>query len=293
MTISLNSSRYIIGTIIEFLIQLNPSGMKKIILLAVAVSTLYSCARNAVTGRNQLTLVPESEVQAMALTEYKTFLSQNKVVNASANKDAEMVRRVGQRLTTAITQYYTSQGKQNILDGYQWEYNLVDSKEVNAWCMPGGKIVVYTGLLPVTQTEAALAVVMGHEVTHALARHGNERMSEGLVQQFGQVALSVALANKSQATQSIFNTAYGVGTNVAVVLPFSRRDEYEADQFGLNFAALAGYNPQESISLWERMEKSSSGNRPPEFLSTHPSEGNRIERLKKQMPEALKLYKPR
>ncbi len=266
--------------------------MKKIFLSAGLAFTLYSCSRNAVTGRNQLSLVSESEVQSMALTEYRTFLSQNKVVSTSVSKDAEMVRRVGQRITTAITEYYTGKGQQSILDGYQWEYNLVDSKEVNAWCMPGGKIVVFTGLLPVTQNEAALAVVMGHEVTHALAKHGNERMSQGLVQQFGQVALSVALANKSQETQSIFNSAYGVGTNIAVVLPFSRRDEYEADQFGLNFAALAGYNPQEAIVLWERMEKASAGNKPPEFLSTHPSEGNRIERLKKQMPEALKLYKP-
>lgn len=266
--------------------------MKKIFLLAGILITLYSCSRNAVTGRNQLSLVPESEIQSMALTQYRTFLSQNKVVSSSVSKDAEMVRRVGQRITTAITEYYTSKGQQSILDGYEWEYNLVDSKDVNAWCMPGGKIVVYTGLLPITQNEAALAVVMGHEVTHALAKHGNERMSQGLIQQFGQMALSVALANKSQETQSIFNTAYGVTSNLAVVLPFSRRDEYEADQFGLNFAALAGYNPQEAITLWERMEKASAGNKPPEFLSTHPAEGNRIERLKKQMPQALKLYKP-
>ncbi|MEO6001305.1 MAG: M48 family metallopeptidase [Chitinophagaceae bacterium] len=266
--------------------------MKKIFLVLSMGVTMYSCSRNAVTGRNQLTLYPESEIQSLAATEYKTFLTQNKVVSSSASKDAEMVRRVGQRITSAIKEYYTSKGQQNILEGYQWEYNLVDSKEVNAWCMPGGKIVVYTGLLPITQNEAALAVVMGHEVTHALARHGNERMSQGMLQQVGQVALSVALADKAQATQSIFMTAYGVGSNLAVVLPFSRRDEYEADQFGLKFAAMAGYNPQEAITLWQRMEKASAGNKPPEFLSTHPSEGNRIARLQKQMPEALKLYKP-
>jgi len=228
----------------------------------------------------------------MAAGEYKTFLSQNKVVSFSVSKDAEMVRRIGHRITAAITEYYTSKGQQNILDGYEWEYNLVDSKEVNAWCMPGGKIVVYTGLLPITQNEAALAVVMGHEITHALAKHGNERMSDAMLQQLGGVALSVALSSKSAETQDIFMTAYGVGSNLAVVLPFSRRDEYEADQFGLNFAAMAGYNPQEAIPLWQRMEKASSGSKPPEFLSTHPSEGNRIQRLQKQMPEALKLYKP-
>jgi predicted Zn-dependent protease len=266
--------------------------MKKIVLFFFMSMTLLSCARNAVTGRKQLKLVSESEVQAMALQEYRNFLSQNKVVSASESRDAEMVRRVGQRITSAITQYYTKIGKPEVLEGYQWEYNLVDSKEVNAWCMPGGKIVVYTGLLPITQNEAALAVVMGHEISHALAQHGSERMSQGLVQQLGGVALSVALANKSPEAQNLFMTAYGVGSQVGVMLPFSRKDEYEADQLGLNYTAMAGYNPQEAINLWKRMEAASSGNRPPEFLSTHPSEGNRIARLQQQMPQAMKLYRP-
>ena len=266
--------------------------MKKFLLLACLSFSLYSCSKNAITGRNQLALYPESEMQSMGAQQYQQFLSENKVVSATASKDAEMVRRVGQRITSAITQYYTKQGRADILDGYQWEYNLVDSKEVNAWCMPGGKIVVYTGLLPITQNEAALAVVLGHEITHALAHHGNERMSQGMLQQLGGVALSVALANKTQETQNLFMNAYGIGSNLGVMLPFSRKQEYEADHFGLNFAAMAGYNPQEAIPLWERMEKAGGGNKPPEFLSTHPSEGNRIEQLKKLMPEALKYYKP-
>jgi predicted Zn-dependent protease len=267
--------------------------MKKIFLFSLVASALFSCSRNAVTGRKQLTLLPESQIQEMAASEYQTFLTQNKVVSTSANRDAEMVRRVGQRIVSAVTKYYSDKGQADILEGYKWEYNLVDSKEVNAWCMPGGKIVVYTGLLPITQNEAALAVVVGHEVTHALARHGNERMSQGLVQQFGQAALSVALANKTPQTQALFMNAYGIGSNVGVVLPFSRRDEYEADEFGLKFAALAGYNPQEAVPLWQRMEKAgSAGNKPPEFLSTHPAEGNRIKKLQQQMPEALKLYRP-
>ncbi|HTL09098.1 MAG TPA: M48 family metallopeptidase [Chitinophagaceae bacterium] len=266
--------------------------MLRFIAIFSFMLTAAACARNAVTGRNQLKLLSDNEVQTMAATEYKQFLSSNKVVSSSVSKDAEMVRRVGSRLTAAITSYYASQGKANVLDGYQWEYNLVDSKEVNAWCMPGGKIVVYTGLLPITQNEAALAVVMGHEITHALAQHGNERMSMGLVQQLGGVALSVALANKPAETQNMFMSAYGIGSQVGAMLPFSRNDEYEADKFGLNFAAMAGYNPQEAIPLWERMEQASGGNKPPEFLSTHPSEGNRIARLKEQMPEALKYYKP-
>ena len=266
--------------------------MIRSILLIACIVAISACSRNAVTGRNQLKLLSDAEVQTMAASEYQQFLTANKVVSASVNKDAEMVRRVGARLTAAITAYYTAQGKPNVLDGYKWEYNLVDSKDVNAWCMPGGKIVVYTGLLPITQNEAALAVVMGHEITHALAQHGNERMSMGLVQQLGGVALSVALANKPAETQNMFMSAYGVGSNVGVMLPFSRKDEFEADKFGLNFAAMAGYNPQEAIPLWERMEKAGGGNKPPEFLSTHPAEGNRIERLKQQMPEALTFYKP-
>ena len=267
--------------------------MIRYLCLTAVIIAIAGCSRNAVTGRSQLKLLSDSEVQTMAASEYKQFLTANKVVGPTVSRDAEMVRRVGARLTAAITAYYTSQGKANVLDGYQWEYNLVDSKEVNAWCMPGGKIVVYTGLLPFTQNEAALAVVMGHEITHALAQHGNERMSMGLVQQLGGVALSVALSNKPAETQSMFMNAYGVGSNVGVMLPFSRKDEYEADKFGLNFAAMAGYNPQEAIALWERMEKAAAGSgKPPEFMSTHPSEGNRIVRLKEQMPEALTFYKP-
>ncbi|MGB5028155.1 MAG: M48 family metallopeptidase, partial [Chitinophagaceae bacterium] len=175
---------------------------------------------------------------------------------------------------------------------FKWETNLVDDKTVNAWCMPGGKIVVYTGILPITQNEAALAAVMGHEVSHALLQHGNQRMSQGLLQQLGGVALSVAVANKPQETQNLFLGAYGAGSQLGILLPFSRKHELEADRYGLIFTAMAGYNPQEAIGLWERMEKASNGQKPPEFLSTHPSEGHRIEQLKKYMPEALQYYKP-
>ena len=265
----------------------------KLSLLSVLVMLLVTaCTRNAITGRNQLSLVSDNEVQTMAQTEYKTFLSQNKVVSATQSKDAEMVKRVGSRIATAITQYYTQQGLGKELEGYQWEYNLVNSNQVNAWCMPGGKIVVYTGLLPVTQNEAALAVVLGHEITHAVAKHGNERMSEGLIQQLGGAALSVALSSKPAETRNMFLQAYDMGSTVGVSLPHSRNQEYEADKFGLIYAALAGYNPREAIPLWERMEKLSSGQKPPEFLSDHPAEGNRIARLQEQMPNALKYYKP-
>jgi predicted Zn-dependent protease len=266
--------------------------MKKLLLVLAVPFTLIACSRNAFTGRNQLTLYPEAEIQTMAAQEYRSFLGQNKVVSTNSDKDAEMVRRVGQRITAAVERYANENNLQTQLEGYKWEYNLVDSKDVNAWCMPGGKIVVYTGLLPITQNEAALAVVMGHEVTHAIARHGNERMSQGMVQQLGGVALSVALANKPAETQNLFQTAYGIGSNVGAILPFSRKNELEADKYGLFFTAMAGYNPEASIALWERMAQAGGGNRPPEMLSTHPVEEKRIAELKRIMPEALKLYRP-
>lgn len=266
--------------------------MQRIFLITVLAVTVMGCSQNSITGKNQLTLFNEADIQSMAAQQYRQFLTQNKVVASNTSKDAEMVRRIGQRLTTAINNYYATKGLSQELSGYQWEYNLVDSKEVNAWCMPGGKIVVYTGLLPITQNEAALAVVMGHEIAHALAKHGNERMSRGKLQELGGVALQVALANKTPAAQNLFMNAYGIGSNVGVMLPFSRNQELEADKFGLIFSAMAGYNPQEAIPLWERMEKAGGGQKPPEFLSTHPPEGKRIDRLRELMPEALKYYKP-
>jgi predicted Zn-dependent protease len=267
--------------------------MKKILGIAIIALGIAACSQNAITGRNQLSLFSESDLQTMADQQYRQFLSENRVVSPSGNKDAEMVRRVGQRLVSAINRFYSGNKEVSTqLAGYKWEYNLVDSKDVNAWCMPGGKIVVYTGLLPVTQNEAALAVVVGHEIAHALAQHGNERMSQASLQQLGGQALSVAIANKTPAAQNLMMAAYGIGTTVGGLLPFSRKQELEADKLGLIFSAMAGYNPQEAIPLWERMQQAGGGNKPPEFLSTHPSEGTRIERLREMMPEALKYYKP-
>ena len=266
--------------------------MRLITLSFLSAVILVACAKNAVTGRRQFKLLPETELQGMASSQYQQFLSTNKVISVAGNRDLEMVKRVGERIRKAVTEYYTQKGIASQLDGYKWEYNLVDSKEVNAWCMPGGKIVVYTGLLPITQNEAALAIVMGHEVSHAIFNHGNERMTQGLTQQLGGVALSVALANKPAATQNLFMGAYGAGSQLGILLPFSRKHELEADHYGLFWAAMAGYNPREAIPLWQRMEKASAGQSPPEFLSTHPSEGNRIEQLEKFMPEALQYYKP-
>lgn len=260
-------------------------------MIAAFALTLAACSKNSITGRNQLAILPESELRSMAAQEYQQFLSQNKVVSPSGSRDAEMVRRVGQRLVSAINRFYSTKGITQELEGYQWEYNLVDSKEVNAWAMPGGKIVVYTGLLPITQNEAALAVVLGHEITHALAHHGNERMSQALVAQ-GVGVVGGVLTSGNQQVSDIFNNVYGPGAQIGVLLPNSRKQELEADKYGLIFTAMAGYNPREAIPLWERMKAMSDGNRPPEFLSTHPSEDNRIQKLQELMPEALKYYKP-
>lgn len=258
----------------------------------IGASVLVACSRNVITGRNQLKLLPESELQAMGAQQYQQFLSENRPVNPSGDRDAEMVRRVGQRLTSAIENYYKQKGISDQLQGYNWEYNLVNNKQANAWCMPGGKIVVYSGLLPITQNEAALAVVVGHEISHALFQHGNERMSQGLIQQGIGTALSVALSNRPVETQNLFLQAFGIGSTVFGTLPFSRRDESEADHYGLIWAAMAGYNPQEGLALWQRMAQAANGNRPPEFLSDHPSDENRIRDIKKWMPEAMKYYKP-
>ena len=269
--------------------------LRKLGFLFFGITVIISCSTNSITGRSQLKLLPESELQTMATQQYQTFLTQNKVISPSTSgvlsKDAEMVRRVGQRLSRAVEDYFKSKGIQDQLKGYQWEYNLVDNKEANAWCMPGGKIVVYTGLLPYTQNETALAIVLGHEITHAVLQHGNERMSQGLLQQLGGVALSAALSQKPQETQNLFLQSYGIGSTVLGTLPFSRKDESEADHYGLIWAALAGYNPEEAVPFWQRMSQM-AGQKPPEFLSDHPSDQRRIEQIKQWMPEAKSYFRP-
>ncbi len=262
--------------------------MKKIIFTVIIAGLLGGCALNMVTGRKQLSLVPESQLQTMAIAEYNSFLHESNVL-MSGNRDAAMIDRVGARIANAITTYYTNKGQGAVLEGYNWEFNTVDSKDINAWCMPGGKVVVYTGLLAVTQNETALAIVIGHEIAHAVAKHGSERMSQGLVQQLGGVALEVALSQKPQQTKDLFMQTYGIGSQVGAMLPWSRQQETEADQYGLIFAAMAGYDPREAIPFWQRMSEV-GGAKPPEFLSTHPSDATRMRKLKQFMPEALKYY---
>jgi len=263
---------------------------KSLFIVAMIVG-FVSCQKNAITGRRGLNLMPESEMIGMSLTEYGKFLSEHPPLPASDARVA-MVRNIGVRIQQAVEKYYAEKGLSSQLKGYKWEFNVVDDPTVNAWCMPGGKVVVYTGILPVTQDEASLAIVMGHEIAHAVAKHGNERMSQGMVAQFGATALSVATQQKPALTQAVFQQSYGIASQLGI-LKYSRTHETEADKMGLVFAAMAGYNPEVAVGFWERMSKMGGGQKPMELLSTHPSDETRINTLKSFMPEAKKYYKPK
>ena len=254
----------------------------KIIAFGTVVMFL-SCATNPFTGKKTLALVPNSQIFPTAFAQYDQFLNENTVVTGTS--DAAMVKNVGQKIAVAAERWLNANGYQGYLKDYKWEYTLVKDKAVNAWCMPGGKIVVYTGILPVANGEAGLAAIMGHEVSHALANHGQQRMSAGILQQAGAVAGNVAI--EDQRSLNIFNQAYGVGTNVLGILPFSRSNETEADEIGLYLMAIAGYNPMEAADLWRRMKAQSGGQSPPEFLSTHPSNDSRIRHIEAMSPKAV------
>lgn len=256
-----------------------------IILIAL---TVYYCSTVPITGRSQLNLVSASEMNAMSFQQYNEFLKQSKLSNDKSAVD--MVKRVGVNIQKAVERYFTQNNLAKELQGYAWEFNVVESEEVNAWCMPGGKVVVYTGILPIAKDEAGLAVVMGHEIAHAVAQHGAERMSQGLMQELGGVALSVALANEPAETQSLFYAAYGIGTTVGIMLPYSRTHESEADRLGLIFMSMAGYDPNAAVDFWTRMSAQKGGAAPPEFLSTHPSDQTRIADIKKNLPEAMSYF---
>ena len=256
--------------------------MKKIVLMLVLVVVVAACKVNPFTGKKVLNFYPNSQIFPMAFAQYDQFLGENSVIEGSA--EAKMISRVGQRISTAAERWLTANGYPGYLKDYKWEYNLVKDTLVNAWCMPGGKIVFYTGILPITQTETGVAVVMGHEVAHALADHGAQRMSAGTLQQIGAVAGNVAIQDPQK--RNMFNQAYGIGSVVGVMLPFSRGHETEADRIGLQIMAIAGYNPDEAAELWKRMKANAGGNAPPEFLSTHPSNDTRINNLTKWAPLA-------
>jgi predicted Zn-dependent protease len=250
---------------------------------------LTACATVPLTQRHSLQLVPDSELTAMSLQEYQQVLRKAKLSQDSAQVQA--VRRVGQRIARAAEAFLQEQGYGAKIRELHWEFNLIeDEKTANAWVMPGGKAAVYTGILKYTQDDTGLAVVLGHEVAHAIAGHGNERMSQGLMAQMGAVALSVALAQEPATTQNLFLQAYGLGANVGLLLPYSRLQESEADHIGLILMARAGYDPRQAIPFWQRMQ-AEGGARPPELLSTHPAPQSRIEAIRQELPEALRYYR--
>jgi predicted Zn-dependent protease len=266
-----------------------PRQLLGILTLAGLGLIIAACSTVPLTGRKQLNIIPASQMLSMSYQEYGTFLKSNKL--STDAQGTAMVKRIGGRIQGAVERYFKEKGIAGSLAGYQWEFNLVEDKQVNAWCMPGGKVVVYTGILPVAKTEEGLAVVMGHEIAHAVADHGNERMSQGLLAQLGGMGLDVARKDKPQQTRDLWQSAFGMGTQVGVLLPFSRTQESEADELGLTFMAMAGYDPHEALTFWQRMS-ASAGQAPLELLSTHPSDATRIRQIQEHLPEALKYYTP-
>lgn len=257
------------------------------VFLALAIFT-NSCSTVPVTGRNQLSLIPASQLMSMSFQQYDDFLKENK--KSQDAKQSALIKKVGEKIQKSVEQYFAQKNLSSHLKGYAWEFNLVESDQVNAWCMPGGKVVFYTGILPICKDEDGIATVMGHEIAHAIAEHGGERMSQGLLVQLGGMGLQAALENEPALTQQLAMTAFGIGSQVGVMLPFSRLHESEADHLGLIFMAMAGYNPNTSVEFWKRMA-AQGGEAPPEFLSTHPSNETRINDLKKLIPEAMQYYK--
>lgn len=258
--------------------------LKTCFIIAGSLALVVSCAKNPFTGKTTMALVPNSEIFPSSFQQYSTFLGENKVIKGT--KDAQRVEAVGMKIKVAAEKWLNANGYEGYLKDYKWDYNLVDSKDVNAWCMPGGKIVFYTGIMPICKDDAGMATVMGHEVAHALANHGQQRMSAGMLQQLGAAGVGVATGGKSQETQQIAMTAYGATTQLGGMLPFSRNHESEADMIGLTLMAIAGYNPDSAVAFWERMSANAGGNKPPEFMSTHPSDETRIAKIKELVPQA-------
>ncbi len=258
-------------------------------LLLVISFILLSCSTVPITGRKQLIIIPSTAMLSMSFQQYDEFLKNNKLSNDQ--KQTQIVKEVGRRIQRAVEGYFAEKNTSYLLRGYDWEFNLIESPEANAWCMPGGKVVVYTGILPITKDETGLAVVMGHEIAHAVAKHGDERMSQGLFAQMGGMTLSKALEDNPVKTQQLWMTAFGIGAQYGVILPYSRLQETEADHLGLIFMAMAGYDPNKAIGFLERMAQEKKGLRPPEFMSTHPSNETRIRKVKETIPRVMQYYK--
>ena len=258
--------------------------MKKFISLSLLMLFMISCSTVPITGRQRLNLVSDAEILPASFAQYEGFLKENKLSN-----DAKMtneIQIVGKNISQAVDKFMRANGMVSEANSYRWEFNLIEDKAKNAWCMPGGKVVFYTGILPVTANIDGIAAVMGHEIARAFAKHGQERMTSAYGQQLGGVAVAISTNNKDPKTQNLWNTIYGIGSQVGM-LSYSRTHETEADKLGLVFMTMAGYNPQEAINVWIRMGQLSTGGAPPEFLSTHPSNETRIKNLKAYMPTAI------
>jgi predicted Zn-dependent protease len=263
--------------------------IRKIASFTILLTALHACATVPVTGRKQLSLVSSAEINQMAAQQYQEVIKKGPL--STNQEQSQQIKTVGVRIQKAVEQYMADKGMSDQLAGFNWEFNLIqDDKTVNAWCMPGGKVAFYTAILPICKDELGIAVVMGHEVAHAIANHGRERMSQGLMAEFGLSTIGAALGQNPTATQQIFMQAVGMGTNVGM-LKFSRSHESEADHMGLIFMAMAGYDPASAPKFWERMATLSGGQQPPEFLSTHPSHETRIKDLEGWIPEAMTYYK--
>lgn len=259
-----------------------------LLVTGISILTLPSCFKNPVTGRKAISLVDAGTMNSLSSQQYQDFLKNHKTSNNTT--EGKLVIKVGERIASAVNKYLTDQGRGNLIKDFNWQFNYVVNKEVNAWCMPGGKVVVYSGIMPIAKDEEGLAVIMGHEIAHAVAQHGSERLSQALIQQTGGLALNVAMKDKPQQTQNIFNNLYGIGSNLSAILPFSRKHESEADEMGLIFMAMAGYDPAVAVAFWERMAANSGNSSVPAFLNTHPASSSRIQNIKKLLPKAQKYY---
>lgn len=261
--------------------------MKKIIFLAVILGILIGCSTVPITGRQRVNIVDDSQVLASSFAQYQGFLKDNKV---STNSEmTNEVKAVGARISKAVDKFMRANGMVNEANSYKWEFNLIEDNTVNAWCLPGGKVVFYTGILPICENTDGIAAVMGHEIAHAFAKHGQERMTTAYGQQLGGVLLDVGTANQDAKTREMWNQIYGLGSQLGVVLPYSRLHETEADKLGMVFMIMAGYNPEEAVNVWVRMSQRNDGASPPEFFSTHPANETRIRDLKAYLPTAKTL----
>lgn len=262
----------------------------KFIIICIVMGIFVSaCTAVPLTGRMQLAILPDSQLKAMGITAYRDFLKNSTLAKDEAQ--TRMVQEVGSKIAAAAEDYLRGRGEGYRLADFNWEFNLIEDKTPNAWAMPGGKIAVYTGILPYTKTPEGLAVVISHEIAHVVARHGNERMSQAMLIQAGGLVLQAALGTKTPQQQQAFLAAYGLGANIGISLPFSRAHEYEADHLGLIFMGRAGYDPNAASEFWKAMTVATGEKKTIEYLSTHPSDEKRLANIRKIMPEARQYYR--